>query len=259
MFSETGFPVPRFWTTPNEAGPAAKPYTCKLKILSDMYRRIVLLTAALLCSLTCFAGSSRKSRVSPFQYGNRWYISLQAGPQVTFSENSGSFSTKGNGWDQFTWQAGAAIGYNFTDAFYVRLSANYGRNVGALTPFAGYYPYHYNAFGIFADAMFNFNALGELNVPLQPKFYAGLGAALGIGYESPKHPFQVTEGPNLVPGIRLGFILEYDYPGGFGWFFDFATEGFTDWYDGLDPEGFPFDVNLKLSFGIIYHFPGARK
>lgn len=227
--------------------------TLQLKILSEMNRRIVLLAAALLFSLTCIAGNTRKSRVSPFQYGNRWYISLQAGPMVTFGDNTSSFSSEGHGWDQFTWQTAAAIGYNFTDALDVRLSANYGRNVGALPPFGGYYPYHYNAFGLFADAALNFNALGELNVPLAPKLYAGLGLAYADGYESPEHPFQITEGPNLVPGIRFGCILEYDYPGGFGWFFDCAAEGYTDWYDGLEPDGLPIDINVKLSFGLVLH------
>ena len=229
------------------------------KILSDMNRKIVLLAAALLFSLTCIAGNVRRPRVSPFQYGNRWYISLQAGPQATYGDNTASFSTHSNGWDQLAWQGALAIGYNFTDVFDIRLSANYGRNSGALTPFGGYYPYRYNAIEVFADGAFNFNALGELNVPVAPKLYAGIGAAYTNDYAIPEHPYQVTEGPNLVPGFRIGFILEYDYPGGFGWFFDFASEAFTDWYDGLEPEGFPLDINLKLSFGITYHFPEARR
>ena len=86
----------------------------------------------------------------------------------------------------------------------------------------------------------------------------GLGAAYTHSFTEVDHPFEVLWPQNLVPGIRFGGIAEWDSPGGFGWFIDLGAEGFYDWYNGQEPDGFPLDLEFKLSLGIIYHFPLAR-
>ena len=72
------------------------------------------------------------------------------------------------------------------------------------------------------------------------------------------HPLQALSNNNVVPGVRLGAIFEYDCKSGFGWFLDLGAEAFLDRYDGQIPMNFPLDINVKLSLGIIYHFPLAR-
>ena len=82
--------------------------------------------------------------------------------------------------------------------------------------------------------------------------------AYTFGYSEVDHPYQVVEGPNLLPGLRFGGIIEFDSPSGFGWYIDGGVECFSDWYNGLEPDRFPIDMILKLSFGIIYHIPSAK-
>ena len=224
-----------------------------------MNRKIVLLAAALLTASVCLAGTPRRSPNSPYQYGKRLYIAVQGGPMVSFSDNASSYAANDDFWGRFGLQGQLSIGYNFTDAFDIRLSGSYNRPAGALAPWGGFFPYRFNAYHLFADAIWDFNSMGENYVSFSPKVYVGVGAAYTDGYTDdkiePAHSYQYTEGPNLVPGFRFGSIMEFDGKDGFGWFVDFGFEFFTDWYDGLSPATFPFDVDPKLSLGIIYHIP----
>ena len=227
-----------------------------------MYRKIVLLAAALLTSVLCLAGTPSRSPISPFQYGHRWYFALQGGATTLMGENADSYSANGQVWDRVGYSGQLTIGYNLSDGYEIRLSGSYNNNAGALLPYAGFYPYRFNAYHVFVDGVVNFHGLAEYNVAFSPKVYVGLGGAFTNGFKKQfeqNHPYQYTEEPNLVPGFRFGGIFEFDAPGGFGWFIDAGFEFFTDWYNGLDPADFPFDITPKLSLGIVYHFPAPRR
>ena len=222
-------------------------------------RKIALVVAALLMTMVSVAAGPRLKPISPYQYGHRWYFSLQGGPMVSVGEFSSAFAENNHPWDILSWHGALSIGYNFNDAWDIRFSGSYSHNSGALNPYAGFYPYHFKAAHFFTDAIINPNGLAELNIPFSPKFDLGLGAAYTFGFTETDHPFQVLSPRNIVPGVRLGGIAEWDSPSGFGWFIDLGAEGFMDRYNGQEPDGFPLDLEFKLSFGIIYHFPLANK
>lgn len=221
-------------------------------------RKIALVVAALLLTMVSFAAKPRLKPVSPYQYGQRWYFSVQAGPMVSVGEYSSTFAKNDRPFDILTWHGALSIGYNFNDAWDLRISGSYSYNPGSLNPYGGFFPYHFQAAHLFADAIINTNGLAELNIPFSPKFYLGLGAAYTHSFTETNHPFQTLSPQNFVPGVRLGGIAEWDTPSGFGWFIDLGIEGFWDWYNGQAPEGFILDLEFKLSFGIIYHFPLAK-
>lgn len=220
-----------------------------------MIRKIALLSAAMLLATVTFAARPHPDRYSPYQNGYRWYFSFQGGPVVLLADNMETLGENGQGWDILRWHAALSFGYNFTDAWDLRISGSYGYNAGAMLPYGGFYPYHYFAAHLFADMVLNYNALAERNVPFDFKTYAGLGAAFTHGFTQVEHPFQELSPYNLVPGFRIGAILEYDYRSGFGWFVDLGMEAFYDRYDGQIPMGSPLDLMFKLSLGVIYHFP----
>lgn len=221
-------------------------------------RKIALVVAALLLTMVSFAAKPRLKPVSPYQYGQRWYFSVQAGPMVSVGEYSSTFAKNDRPFDILTWHGALSIGYNFNDAWDLRISGSYSYNPGSLNPYGGFFPYHFQAAHLFADAIINTNGLAELNIPFSPKFYLGLGAAYTHSFTETNHPFQTLSPQNFVPGVRLGGIAEWDTPSGFGWFIDLGVEGFWDWYNGQAPEGFILDLEFKLSFGIIYHFPLSK-
>lgn len=221
-------------------------------------RKFALLVAALLLTTAAFAARPFMKPYSPYQYGQRWYFSVQAGPMVSVGEYSSTFAKNDRPFDILTWHGALSIGYNFNDAWDLRISGSYSYNPGSLNPYGGFFPYHFQAAHLFADAIINTNGLAELNIPFSPKFYLGLGAAYTHSFTETNHPFQTLSPQNFVPGVRLGGIAEWDTPSGFGWFIDLGIEGFWDWYNGQAPEGFILDLEFKLSFGLIYHFPLAK-
>ena len=223
-----------------------------------MTRKIVLLLAALLLSATALLARPLPDRYSPYQHGHRWFMSVQAGPALLLAENMRSYSAYGKAFDSISWHAALSFGYNFTDAWALRIAGVYGYNAGAMLPYAGFYPYKYFAAQLFADMVLNYNALAEYNTPFNFKTYAGLGGAFTHGFTEVEHPFQELSKNNIVPGIRLGAIFEYDYKSGFGWFMDLGAEAFLDRYDG-QVMSLPVDFGFKLSLGFIYHFPLAKK
>lgn len=219
-----------------------------------MMRKLALLLAALFLSATALSARPHPDRYSPYQHGYRWYFSLQGGPAILLSDNIQTYGQNGKGWDMLCWQAALSFGYNFTDAWDLRISGSYAYNAGAMLPYAGFYPYKYFAAQLFADMVLNYNALAEYNTPFNFKTYAGLGGAFTHGFSEVEHPFQELSKNNIVPGIRLGAIFEYDYKSGFGWFMDLGAEAFLDRYDG-QVMSLPVDFGFKLSLGFIYHFP----
>ena len=226
-----------------------------------MKKCIALIAFLLLSGMTDLSAKRPINVVSPYQYGHRWYISLQGGPSRGFYENMKSYTDYGRFWQAFSFFGALSVGYHFNDALDFRLSGSYGYNAGAASPTNNFYPYTFHAAEAFADLLFNPNALGENNTPLSPKFYLGLGGAFTHRFSDPGHPYEVLSQKNLCPGVRAGTMLEYDFESGFGLFADLCAEVFSDWYDGLepDPQKLRLDTNLRLSFGMIYHFPLPRR
>ncbi|MBR0254516.1 MAG: hypothetical protein IJQ69_01205 [Bacteroidales bacterium] len=220
--------------------------------------RKILLLLVLSLTVTSLSARQRMKALSPYQYGGRWYISAQVGPQMVPCEHIESFWKKGHGWEMFTPQAGVTLGCHLNDAWDLRFAGNYSFNKSALNPYKSFYSYTYRACSAFVDLGLNYNGLGEEYDRFNFKNYLGLGMAYTHRFSEVDHPFQVVEGPNLVPGFRIGAIMEVDTPGGFGFYADLGIEGFTDWYNGLEPYAFPFDMVFKVSFGLIYHFPLGR-
>ena len=139
-----------------------------------MIRKIALLSAAMLLATVTFAARPLPDRYSPFQYGHRWYISFQAGTGASTSDNLSSYIKNRQALGALTWHGALSLGYNFTDAWEMRVSGSYNYNAGALSPYNGFYPYHFHAAHLFVDAVLNYNALAEHNVRLNPKTYAGI-------------------------------------------------------------------------------------
>lgn len=226
-------------------------------------RKIAVLLAALLVGVpTLFAQST-------FDYAGRWNFSVQGGLAVTVSDNVFGYTDNGMTKDLLKLQGAAAIGYDFTSAFGVRLAGGYAQHAGSSnileTGTKDVWPFTYQSIFGFADAVLNVNGLADNFGPFAPKFYAGLGAAKSYGFTNPNHPFQNPHDPNFVLGFRAGFIAEVDFPFGLGLFADLGLEAYDDWHNGIRPSdtdqasykgyaGFPFDLVTKLSFGVIYHF-----
>ena len=163
-----------------------------------MRKLLIFLTILSLTAGACMA-RSLPDRYSPFQYSHRWYFSFQAGPVLSATEYMDSFAKNGKWFDSISWHGALAFGYNFTDAWDLRISGIYGYNAGALSPYQGFYPYRFHSAQLFADMILNYNALAEYNVPFNFKTYIGLGGAYTFGFTNFLHPYQVLDSPNLVP------------------------------------------------------------
>jgi hypothetical protein len=226
-------------------------------------RKIAVILAALL------AGVPALFAQSPFDYAGRWNFSVQGGLAVTVSDNVFGYTDNGMFKDLLKLQGAAAIGYDFTSAFGVRIAGGYAQHAGSSnileTGSKNVWPFTYQSIFGFADALLHVNGLVENYGPFAPSFYAGLGAAKTYGFTNPNHPFQNPHDPNLVLGFRAGFIAEVDFQSGLGLFCDLGLEAYDDWHNGIRPSnidqsrykgyaGFPFDLVGKLSLGIIYHF-----
>ena len=226
-------------------------------------RKIAVILAALLVGVpTLFAQG-------PFNYAGRWNFSVQGGLAVTVSDNVFGYTDNGMFKDLLKLQGSAAIGYDFTGSFGVRVAGGYAQHAGSSnileTGGKNVWPFTYQSIYGFADAVLNVNGLADNFGPFAPKFYAGVGAAKTYGFIDPKHPFQNPHDPNFALGFRGGFIAEVDFPFGLGLFADLGIEAYDDWHNGIRPSdsdqgaykgyaGFPFDLVGKLSFGVIFHF-----
>ena len=214
-------------------------------------------------------GTSLFAQLTPYEYGHRWYFSVQGGSVMFTGDHSGSLYKFGSVHKMFSAGGSAALGYNITDAHEIRFAAVYGRRNDVCEPFTfedpvtgdketTIYTYSFRTAQLFADYVLNFNALAEYNVALTPRAYFGLGAAVTYDFSDPGHPEVWLSDPNLVPGYRMGAILEYDFPSGFGFFGDLGIAFYLDRFNGRQLTGMPVDIDLALQFGMIYHFQLAK-
>lgn len=205
----------------------------------------------------------------PLSHAGRFFVSLQGGPVLNIYENAFSYRENGQTLGLFKLQGALALGYDFSDSFGVRLAGAFGSDAGACntrqTSAHGFYPYTFKHVNAFVDALLNLNGLAGRITYFRPKLYAGLGGAHTFGYNfiNP-HPWQKVTTSNTVFGFRLGFLAEYTFDSGLGFFGDLCGEGYTDMYNGLMPGkdetgfegygGFPLDLRGLLTFGVVYHF-----
>ena len=226
-------------------------------------RKIAVILAAFLVGMpTLFAQS-------PFDFSGRWNFSVQGGLGVTLSENAFGYTDTHVAKDLFKLQGSAAIGYDFTNSFGMRVAGGYAGHAGSSNIYDTYakanYPFTYKSVYVFADAILNLAGLADNGSPFNPKLYGGLGGARTFGFTDPHHPWQNPHDPNFVLGMRAGAIAEIDFASGLGLFADLGLEAYGDWHNGIRPDdidqgyfqgyaGFPFDLVGKLSFGVIYHF-----
>lgn len=232
-----------------------------------MKKCILLMAALLLCTASLFA---QRKTLTPYEYGHRWYFAFQGGPLYFGSDYCSQLFKEGRAGELFSIGAGVALGYNITDAHEIRLFGNYSRKTGVCEPFEDpdadpkapkipTYTYKFRSFHVFADHLLNYNALAENNVPFTAKTYAGLGFAYTYDFTEPLHPEVWVTDPNLVPGFHFGFLLEYDFKDGFGFYSDMGLAFFLDRYNGREFISFPLDMEVGLQLGIIYHFPLSEK
>jgi hypothetical protein len=197
------------------------------------------------------------------------FVSLQGATALDIYENAFSYRENGRMLDLFTFEGALSLGYDINDKYGIRLQGAYGNDAGACnvreTSGGGFYPYSFRHATAFADVLINLNGLAGKVTAFRPKIYAGVGGAYTFGFTDARHPWQKVTDKNIVPGFRGGFIAEYNYPSGFGFFADLGGEAFHDKYNGLMPSkeerksyegypGFPLDLRGMLSIGIIYHF-----
>ena len=210
----------------------------------------------LLSALALSAGVLHaQHHLTPYEYGHGAALSVQGGPLFFYGEYSNLLGDYGQAGKMFAPFGEVSFSYFFNDAISLRTSASYGlRKTGVLEPSAGFYPYQFDVVQLFADYVVNFYTLGEYYIAFNPLLYVGLGAAGSFGFSDPGHPYLTLHPRNLVPGFRLGGILEYDFRNGTGVFTDLGLEWFTDRYNGQDPDSFPIDMNIRLGFGVIWHF-----
>ena len=201
-----------------------------------------------------------------------WYIALDAGPMYNEYENA--FTYRDNGKSLFSYQVALSGGYDFNEAFGVRVQVEGGKNLAAnnfyQTSDGGFWPYEFYNVSGFADGVLDLVGLRNKENPFRPKLYGGVGLAHTFGFNyltQTKHPWQwdMVSKSNTVFGFRLGAIAEYDFDFGLGIYADLRGEAYTDQFNGLMPSkedfdnfegypGFPFDLRAMLSLGLIYKF-----
>ena len=193
------------------------------------------------------------------------YFSLQGGPMYSRSDNSFVYEYFDHPFKLVTWQFSGAVGYDFTNAFGLRLNVGYTNN----NPGAGnywntnygyvsttvaddrYFPYTFKSVNGFIDATLNLKGLHHKSSSFAPKLYAGLGFGYTFGFKATDdnlyapqhngdfHPWQSREEffskRNFVPAFRLGFIAEYNFTDVVGVFADICGEAYGDLYNGLMP------------------------
>jgi hypothetical protein len=211
--------------------------------------------------------------LTPYQYRNRIFLAVQGGPSLFVSEYCNTFSNHGRGGSLFAPYGEVSLGYYFTDAHIIRVSVGYDKKNAALPPSGGFFPYSFHSANLFVDYMLNYNALEEVNVPFNVMLYVGLGGGFTAGFSEPEYilnnpetqtveevkAWLPTVNPiNVVPGIRVGMLFEYDLPNNLGFLFDLGAEAFTDTYNGLEPDTFPLDLQVNATFGLVYHFGKAK-
>lgn len=196
-------------------------------------------------------------------------VSVSGGIALSLYENAFSYRDQGRTMELLNMQGAFAVGYDFSEAFGLRLQVGLGNDAGACntreTSAHGFYPYSFSHANAFMDAVINLNGLSGKATSLRSKLYAGLGGAHTFGFTDAGHPWQKVNGNNTVLGFRGGFLEEYSFPSGLGVFVDVCGEAYADTYNGLMPSeedqkryegyaGFPLDLRGIISFGLVYRF-----
>lgn len=229
-------------------------------------RKLLILIASAVLGCTVLGA---QPITTPYQYRHRLYAQVQGGPSLFVCDYSNVFSNHGRPGGLFTYTGEVSLGYYFTDAHQLRLSLGYGPKNAVLPPYEGFFPYKFQSLSLFADYVISFYPLEEYNVAFNPQFYAGVGAGYTFGFgnyeyylndpetqnleevvAALQHPYP----QNLAPAVRLGALLEYDFPNNLGLIFDFGAEFYGDRYNGQDVMDFPVDIQINATFGVVYHF-----
>lgn len=227
-----------------------------------MRKYFLLLTFALLG----FMELSAQPIVSPYQYRKSWFVHLQTGGSFLSTEYGGTFRDYKRH-DRYSFYNEAIVGYYFTDAHEMRVSFAYAPRTSLLSPNVyGFHPYTFRDAQVFVDYVVNWHPLGENNTPYNPQLYVGLGGAVTYDFSTPEvdpenpgsypaedlaaqvHPL------NIVPGLRIGVLFEYDFRNNFGLTVDLGGQFFHDRFNGQDPDRWPVDMQLNATFGVVYHF-----
>ncbi len=189
-------------------------------------KRILCLGAALLALHTALCAQET------YSHKGRLYIAVEGAPVLNLYENAFSFRENGVDLKLFTLQGAAALGYDFSDTFGLRLNGAYGKDVSACnvrqTSGGGFYPYSFKHANAFLDAVLNLNGLAGKVGAFKPKLYAGLGGAHTFGFTDAGHPWQKPVTRNTVFGFRGGFIAEYCFKSGISLYADLRGESYAD-------------------------------
>ena len=200
--------------------------------------------------------------ISPWQYRNRLFLNLQTGTSFFVSENSGALAGN-NGYNRFSFYNEAILGYYFTDAHEMRVSLAYAKRAAVMPPLYGFLPYTFGSTQAFVDYVINWRALGEYNTAYIPQMYVGVGGAVTGGFSEldyePIEDLPHLHTFNIVPALRFGVILEYDFRNNFGLTFDIGAQFYHDRFNGQDPDNWPIDLQYNATFGVVYHFGGDKK
>jgi len=206
-----------------------------------------------------------------FNHAKTWNISFQAGPNYQIYENYFAYHRHRQGADLFNIQKTLNLGYDFTRSFGMRASMNFGHNSAAYnienTDDHAFRPYSFRSLDVFVDAILNINGLSDDLGRCNQKVFAGLGFGKTFGFKDEtdnQHPWQNYKTSNIALAFRFGYILEYNFTGEAGMFFELGGTGFADNYNGLEPgefdhygegyAGFPLDIKISASIGFICHF-----
>ncbi len=230
-------------------------------------KKIVSFAAALLLGFV--AAWAQDARNQAPSHAKHFYVAIQGGPVFNLYENAFTFNEQRRMLDLFTLQGAAVVGYDFTEAYGLRLQAAFGNDRGACnsreTSGSGFYPYSFLHANAFVDGVLNLAGLNGKASAFRPKLYAGVGGAYTFGFSESGHPWQKVTPANLVFGFRGGLIGEYCWKSGLGIYADLCGEAYLDDYNGLKPSkedqekakgyaGFPLDLRGIFSLGVVYHF-----
>lgn len=222
---------------------------------------------SIICIIALIAGALGLQAQPRGNAVGKFNVSLQGGAALSISENAFSYPKSGNAFKLIDPVGGIAFGYDFSEKFGARLSFSYGKNSGGFnvieTKKDGFFPFEFQSFNIFADAMLNMGTTGNFT----PIMYAGVGMGHSMKFTDPDFEHwqkaKLTD-PNTALGARLGFIARFRLTESFGVFGDVCGEAYTDKYSGLKPDkadqpkggysGLPVDLRGLLTFGCIYYF-----
>jgi len=225
-------------------------------------RKFLFSIVALLVAVPMFAQG-------PYDFSGRWFISAQGGAHYNMYENHFAFREHGKASNLITGQGAISVGYDLNKIWGFRLSVGFAKDSGSLNSREkgnGLYPYDFKDVNVFADAIVNLFGVADDLSAFAPKLYGGIGYAYSFGYNyTGETHFQqdfLTKASSFA--FRLGVIFQYDFTNGIGLFADLGADAYTDNFNCLKPttsdqagkgySGFPFDMKINASFGVVYHF-----